>query len=1134
MERNETIEKTLTLAKRLQESSLKKSDATTFSKRLKPLLNYPKAKTFLIHLMDVTFRSSNLSKVADFVKRMFESKVKFRVLFTDTEFALVRVYRMVGYLVPQVSIPLMRSQIRDVSENIVFEKDSDLFHKHIKKRKSQNVASNINLIGEALLGKEEAELRIQQYIDLLRSKSVNYVSVKISTIYSQIEPLAHQETLNELINRLSILYDELITIHEKTGEWKFVNLDMEEYRDLSLTVDAFIETLSLDKYKNLYAGIVLQAYLPDSYDWLIKIQEWAAKRVEDGGAPIKIRVVKGANMEMEKTEASTQGWSLVTYDRKIDTDSNYKKMLLRLLTSYSCKSIHVGVASHNVFDIAFALTLAKEQNIEDAVDIEMLEGMAGNLVKEVQDLGGSVLLYTPVVDKKQYMSAIAYLVRRLDEGTQDGNYLKEGFQLPTDSRKWESLQSSFLESYYGIGDVLDKPRRQQDRANEVETIQADRTFENTPDTDWILPQNQEWIKSVIKKWQGTPTINGESYVPIVGSVDQKERKKIRLENWQGKTAWEYELADADDYRKVIEDAKESTWLDLTPRERVTIIRNAALELQKQRGDLIGVGMEEVGKLIRELDPEISEAVDFANFYAYSMEKLLDESNQTYESRGMNLVLSPWNFPVAISAGGVLASLVTGNTVILKPSMNAAACSYVMCQCLWRAGIPKSALAFLPTDESVLDEFLAEGDTFSAVILTGGTDTAKFLLKRNPHLNLFAETGGKNATIVSSLSDYDQVIKHVLHSAFGNAGQKCSATSLLILEEDVFNDAHFKKLLKDGLESRKVGSPYELDSVIGPLAMAPNEKIQKSLKETPDSQWLVKPTVDGQFMTPGIKWGITTEDFEYSNELFGPVLSVMKAKNLNQAMKLVNDLDYGLTSGLESLDEDEITKWKNTIMAGNLYINRSTTGAIVQRQPFGGMKASCFGFGMKAGGLNYVTQFLKSAVQVDSGSELAYAEKNFKKWYDEHFSREIDYSHVRGEYNTSRYLKPDQVVVTVDSEVTENDLWLVQLACKTLAIPMTILHTDNPEVLEGFPDAPKEKLKSWDELTNYFSNKIVIRALNKTRIDESVLKKAHDQTIHLYGYAPKASGRFELLNYLTEQSISYSYHRYGNLMGKEVI
>lgn len=1134
MERNETIEKTLVLAKQLQESSLKKSDATTFSKRLKPLLNYPKAKTFLIHLMDVTFRSSNLSKVADFVKRMFESKVKFRVLFTDTEFALVRVYRMVGYLVPHISIPLMRSQIRDVSENIVFEKGSDFFHKHIKHRKSQEVASNINLIGEALLGHGEAEIRIQQYLELLRSKSVNYVSVKISTIYSQIEPLAHQETVKEIVKRLIILYDELIAIHAKTGEWKFVNLDMEEYRDLSLTVDAFIETLSLEKYKNIYGGIVLQAYLPDSYDWMSTIQNWAAKRVEAGGAPVKIRVVKGANMEMEKTEASTEGWSLVTYNQKIETDSNYKKMLLSLLTSQSCKSIHVGVASHNVFDIAFALTLAQEQKIEKAVDIEMLEGMAGNLVKEVQGLGGSVLLYTPVVDKKQYMSAIAYLVRRLDEGTQDGNYLKEGFQLATNTSKWEHLQNLFLDSYQGIDTVLDKPRRQQNRANETGVIQADRTFENMPDTDWILPQNRAWIKTVLEKWKGTPTINGESYVPIVGNVEEKERKKIRLDNWQGQTAWQYELADAEDYRKVIAEAKESEWLKTTPRERVKIIRQAALELQKQRGDLIGVGMEEVGKLIRELDPEISEAVDFANFYAYSMEKLLDESNQTYESAGINLVLSPWNFPVAISAGGVLASLVTGNTVILKPSMNAAACSYVMCQCLWKAGIPKSALAFLPTDESVLDEFLAEGETFNAVILTGGTDTAKFLLNRNPLLNLFAETGGKNATIVSSLSDHDQVIKHVLQSAFGNAGQKCSATSLLILEEDVFNDEHFKKSLKDGLESRKVGSPYELDSVMGSLAMVPNEKLLKSIIETPDKQWLVKPTIKGQFMTPGIKWGVTTKDFEYANELFGPILSVMKAKNLNEAMKLVNDLDYGLTSGLESLDEDEITKWKSTIMAGNLYINRSTTGAIVQRQPFGGMKASCFGFGMKAGGLNYVTQFLKSTVQVDSGSELAYAEKNFKKWYDEHFSREIDYSHVRGEYNTSRYLMPEKVVVTVDSEVTENDLWLVQLACKTLSLPMTILHTNSPEVLEGFSDTPKEQLKSWDELTKYFSNKIVIRALNKTRIDESVLKKAHEKTIHLYGYAPKASGRFELLNYLTEQSISYSYHRYGNLMGKEVL
>ncbi|HTF80522.1 MAG TPA: aldehyde dehydrogenase family protein, partial [Cytophagales bacterium] len=351
---------------------------------------------------------------------------------------------------------------------------------------------------------------------------------------------------------------------------------------------------------------------------------------------------------------------------------------------------------------------------------------------------------------------------------------------------------------------------------------------------------------------------------------------------------------------------------------------------------------------------------------------------------------------------------------------------------------------------------------------------------------------------------------------------------------------------------KVGSPWELDTQIGPLAVPLNHKLQKVL-EREKARWLIKPKVQGQLMSPGVLWGVTPNDMEYQRELFGPILCVMKADDLKEAIALSNGVDFGLTSGLESLDEDEINTWKSLTHVGNLYINRSTTGAIVQRQPFGGLKSSCFGFGMKAGGMHYIKQFLKpdlsSFTYTESlpekfkqwqahlsemeAQELGHAEKNYSESYFSHFSKEIDYAHIRGQYNLNRYLKPEKIVLCIDAQVGARDITMVLGAADVMGLRVEVLATEDTNYDDVFTKSGIHihRLASWDDVETYLHHHIAIRALNKNRLPLSLLKKAHDKAIHIYGDAPVALGSFELLNYLTEQSISYSYHRYGNLMGK---
>ncbi|GGF81417.1 proline dehydrogenase family protein [Wenyingzhuangia marina] len=1092
------IQNTLRLAEKLQTNQTTTAK-NPFADRLKTIIEVPESKHFLIQMMDVAFRSKNYKKVADHVIHLLKTHKNYQALFTPLENLLLKTFTIVGKIIPSFSVAIMLKKIQATSSDVVFFINSQKFKKHAQKRKDQKITLNVNLIGEALIGEDEAQKRILGYLTLLNRKDVNYISIKISTIFSQISSLAHEDTVDKLSNRLSMFYDEILKIEKETGVQKFVNLDMEEYKDLEITFDVFIKTLSLPEYKNIRAGIVLQAYIPEMIHYYRKLFTWANTRANNGGSSVKVRLVKGANMEMEMTESSIEDWPLATFSTKPETDANYKKILSEMLTPQSARVVNVGVASHNIFDISFALQLVKQNQLEDCVDFEMLEGMANQTVDNLLAEKVNLLLYTPTVKENQYNAAIAYLVRRLDEGTQAGNFLKEGYDLKIGSEKWDSLKEEFLKSISLMEDLDTNPSRKQDRNDEKPELM--KGFHNVPNTDWNLPQNITWAQKIKTDWKTPENIIGTT-IPVIGALDNHERYTIKVNNWSGTPPWSYEMSIKEDYQKAIDNTTE--WQDFSVEKRADLLKKAALEIEKSRANLIGVAVAELGKTIKEVDVEVSEAIDFANFYAESSLEIAKEFNS--DDEGINLVLSPWNFPIAIPIGGALASLAAGKKVILKPSTNASACAYLVCKCLWEAGIPKDALYFLPCEESILDDFLSTGNIFDAVILTGGTETAHFLLERNPQLNLYAETGGKNSTIVTSLADKEQACVNIVQSAFGNAGQKCSATSLLILTEDVFNDKEFKTLLKDAAMSKVFGNPWDFSTEIGPLAVPISEKIKHVIQNTPDDQWLVKPRLNGNHMlSPGIIWNVTMDDYPYQNELFGPILSVLKADDLKHAVEIANNVDYGLTAGIESLDDNEVEYWNKHIEAGNKYVNRSTTGAIVQRQPFGGIKASCFGFGMKAGGINYVLQFTNIRSKTTDWKE------DYKKWYDELFSKKIDYVNLRGQYNICSYNTYKEILLLYDVHTPQK-------------------HIDKVEYIAEFLNIPLIKDTCGNALKHHPKDFTCVRALGV--LSDHFLIRCHQNAINIYRDEPRNSGRIELLNYLIEQSYSHNYHRYGNLMGVE--
>src|SRR3989454_6774660 len=415
---------------------------------------------------------------------------------------------MAPYL-PSLVVPPVMHRLRHETQNVILPGEEEDLRRYIAERRRAGVRLNLNQLGEAILGEAEAARRLQAYVALLARDDVEYISVKVSSVFSQIDLVAFRATVTRVAERLRTLYraaaGHRYTHPDGRVTPKFVNLDMEEYRDLDLTVTAFREVLDEPEFLALSAGIVLQAYVPDSHRVRRALTGWAVGRCARGGAPIKLRIVKGANLAMERIDAAVHGWSQAPYERKPEVDANYKRML-----EYGCRperaaAVHLGVASHNLFDIAYGLVLREAQHVEPWVEFEMLEGMANHQARAVHARAGGLLLYAPVVRAEDFHSAIAYLVRRLDENTAPENFLRHVFDLEPGSPDWMAERDRFLGAFALETGLTDAPRRTQDRRVEAGAPPVQRPleaeFENDPDTDWTLAANRAWIEDVVSRWR---------------------------------------------------------------------------------------------------------------------------------------------------------------------------------------------------------------------------------------------------------------------------------------------------------------------------------------------------------------------------------------------------------------------------------------------------------------------------------------------------------------------------------------------------------------------------------------------------------------------------------------------------------
>jgi RHH-type proline utilization regulon transcriptional repressor/proline dehydrogenase/delta 1-pyrroline-5-carboxylate dehydrogenase len=957
-------------------------------------------------------------------------------------------------IVPWLSSMVLRSNVSGMARQFIAGKNPDDVMKTLRKRRQQNIGFTVDLLGEAVVSETEACAYAARCLELLEHLAlaaasgwtdplgtnselfpVVNLSVKISALYSQMNPADPADAIAHLAPKLR----PILRRARQLGA--FINFDMESYAHKNTTLDLF-KTLCTEAEFNdwPHAGIVIQAYLRDAEKDLRDLIEWGRVR----GTRFTVRLVKGAYWDYEKIRSRQNGWDCPVYLQKPESDVNFETLTRVLLENESIVTAAFG--SHNVRSIAHAQALAEELGIDRSrFEFQFLYGMAGPIKRALVEMGYRVREYCPV---GELLPGMSYLVRRLLENTSNEGFLRAKFSEHVSAAELlrdpnEVIRQAHSASPLGKGERIEvrgptrsdphdtetltlpspfgrerrttamtaEDRHRYDGADRRTRLQGgppgverppDDVYKNSPLVNFVYKESQEKMQAALRDVRSrfgrkfSLVINGEKIWTdkLTPSVNPSAPHEI-----VGYAA-EAGIPEAERAVKAAR-AAFGKWSRTSFEERAQLLERAAAILDRRRYELSALEVFEVGKPWAEADGDIREAIDFCHFYAHQMRLIGrprltqqvpgEESYQHYWPRGVALVIAPWNFPMAILCGMVSAALVTGNTVIMKPSEQSLNIGAMLMEIFEESGVPPGVLNFLNGRGSVIGAHLVDHKDVDLIAFTGSREVGLGIWEsagktregQRELKHVICEMGGKNAMIVDSDADLDETIVDSIYSAFGYQGQKCSALSRLIVLEENY-DRVTERLL-NAAASLRVGNPEAPGIMVGPVIdEAAYRRILEYIEIGKSEATLAYQAKDlppqGYFIPPTIFTGVKPDMRIAREEIFGPVLSVLKVRDLDEAIEVANGTDYALTGGFFSRSPANIERIKAQLEAGNVYINRSCTGAIVGRHPFGGFKMS--GGGTKAGGADYLLQFLLPRVVTENIMRHGFAPEETPQYRDE--------------------------------------------------------------------------------------------------------------------------------------------------------
>lgn len=853
------------------------------------------------------------------------------------------------------------SQITKMAKRFIAGTDATSALPELESIWNEGVAFSVDLLGEACVSDTEAEQYRQRYLDLLinlpncvaswKSSSLlendhlgpiprTNISIKISSLFANTDPIAHEYSINGLFKALSPILEEA----QKSGI--FINFDMEQFENKDLTLELFMKCCDAIDFP---AGLAMQAYLRSGDDDAKKIIDWSART----GRQVTVRLVKGAYWDYETIHAEEMGWSVPVWSRKVDTDACFERMVALFIestpTTVDEGGVKLALGSHNIRSIATALALLEKRGLPTAaLELQMLRGMADQLKAGVLEEGLRLREYVPV---GEMIPGMAYLVRRLLENTSNESWLRSSFMDDADaSLLLASPHIQHTNEDPGIERIQQAPERHK-LSPAVVGVGDGKPFFTEPYRDFSIKTERDNFANAIAK----------SKVPQVDRIETKEEITAIIDT--AHTAF-------------------PSWRDEDPIHRSQILVKTAELMRQQRDELSGVVMRESGKTWREADGDVCESIDFCEFYARMAPQLFEYDRlgefigeldqQFYQPRGVAAVISPWNFPMAICCGMTVAALVTGNTVLVKPSGQTTGIAKLICEMLWEAGAPKEVLHFVAGPGSVIGSALVRDPRVAVIAFTGSKgvgldilEAAGQVAENQPFVKkVVCEMGGKNAIIIDASADLDEAVLGVRQSAFGYQGQKCSACSRAIVVDSA-HDTFLERLIESS-RTLVIGDVMDPSTDVGPVidknaAVEIQRYIEIGKQE--GKLELAQPIPEGleeqtgrHYIAPHIFSGIQGNDVIAQEEIFGPVLAVIRVKDFDEALEVANSTEYKLTGAVYSRKPANLEKARRQFRVGNLYLNRGSTGALVGRQPFGGFGMS--GVGSKAGGCDYLLQFVE--------------------------------------------------------------------------------------------------------------------------------------------------------------------------------
>ena len=954
-------------------------------------MSHPSFKTQLFRFVDVFPATSGDADVLRHIDEYFEDADAPKVMELGIDLA----ERLP--LGPRVSAGVARRNIERMAHQFIVGSTAAEAVDGLHRLWRQGSAFTVDLLGEKTVTEADADRYAARVDELLRTllgatggwapddhlerddlgplPRAN-ISIKPTALASLYSPLTRAEGLAQARSRLL----PLLTLAAERGA--YVWFDMEHYDVKDLTLELFRDLLDAPELAELQAGVVLQAYLKDSRDDLADLIAWASRPGAEGGGsrrdhPVGVRLVKGAYWDSETIVARAEGWPPPVFQRKEETDANFERCVRALHDHHGV--VRAAFASHNLRSLAYAVSYARAQGIPDTgYELQMLYGMAEPIQAAIRRLGLRLRIYAPV---GELVPGMAYLVRRLLENTSNESFVRHRF---AEGRRLEELIAA---------PAVDRLPDPEPPARRPATDPADAgPYHHEPPAEWRRADVRAGVAAAVAAAPGG--FGAQVPAVIAGERVHTQRTLTSVDPGDPETVVAFSAscgpAEADAAVAAAEAAWER-WRRTPARVRAGVLFRAAEWMRERRAELAALEVFEAGKPWLEADGDVCEAIDFCEYYGREMLRLdrggavqspPGEANTLrYQGKGIAVVIAPWNFPLAIPTGMVAAALVAGNAVLFKPAEQTPAIAYRLVEALEAGGLPKGVLAFLPGIGEEVGAYLVEHPSIAFVTFTGSKEVglhinqaaAVFQPGQRHVKRVVAELGGKNALIVDADADLDQAVPAVASSAFGYAGQKCSAASRLVVVDAVY-DAVVDRLVGH-TRVLPIGHPREMAVKVGPLIDAEAwKRVRRCVERAPEEGTVLLAREDvpaqGFFVGPTIVADVATSASLAREEIFGPVLTVFRASDFEQAVAVANDTDFALTAGVFSRSPAHVRLASQELRAGNVYVNRGITGAVVGRQPFGGYGLS--GVGSKAGGPDYLLQFLDPRVVTENTMRQGFA------------------------------------------------------------------------------------------------------------------------------------------------------------------